>query len=179
MWKLDTHSVCKPLSSPYFSSPLLSSSNERGALLGHPCTIMQVVYWTSSESVFFIDINVNGALLPKVCNGHLADRYEEPLGQLIGFIQYREKILLITTHAFLLQIILGGASHAFLILSKWPEGTWSYYLLPCGVISQYNVTDMPGSYPSSIYFPHAATCLPPSKKLLWKKLPGYIWQCDA
>ena len=96
---------------------------------------MQVVYWTSSESDFFIDINVNGAFLPKVCNAHFADMCEESLEQLIGFIQYREKILLKTTHAFLLQIILGGAFHAFLILSKWPEGTWSYYLLPRDVIS--------------------------------------------
>lgn len=96
---------------------------------------MQVVYWTSSESDFFIDINVNGAFLSKVGNAHFADMYEESLEQLIGFIQYREKILLKTTHAFLLQIILGGAFHAFLILSKWPEGTWSYYLLPRGVIS--------------------------------------------
>ena len=99
-------------------SPLLSSSNERQALLGHPCTIMQVVYRTNSESDFFTDINVNGAFLPKVCNAHFADMYEESLEQLIGFIQYREKILLKTTHAVLLQIILGGAFHVFMILSK-------------------------------------------------------------
>ena len=99
---------------------------------------MQVVYWTNSESDFFTDINVNGAFLPKVCNAHFADMYEESLEQLIDFIQYRGKILLKTTHAVLLQIILGGAFHVFMILSKWPEGPWSYHLLPHGVISQYD-----------------------------------------
>lgn len=50
----------------------------------------------------------------------------------------------ILTPAFFLLLKLRGAFPAFIILSKWPEGTWPRHLLPCDVtFSNKTVMNMP------------------------------------
>lgn len=150
---------------------LLSRSNAREALLGLPCTAMQVIYWTTPGGSFsYVSMSYTLGAMQSTTWRHV---WWGPAAVNVFYSEQRDFVdSHIDTPAFLFSIILGSAFHAFIILSTWPKATWPHHLSPCGYLYLYSSL--------SIYLPYAPMCLPPSRACCERNcVCSSIWQSDA